>query len=80
MLESMWSSMASSIQLAAECLKNEPLPMEEKEGEKANSMEGLEIFAQAIESSEFELHGSSQYLPSSRSLNNNPLQEWIYNI
>ncbi|BES90892.1 autophagy-specific gene 2 [Nesidiocoris tenuis] len=50
MLESMWSSMASSIQLAAECLKNEPLPMEEKEGEKANSMEGLEIFAQAIES------------------------------
>ncbi|KAF6217295.1 hypothetical protein GE061_001649 [Apolygus lucorum] len=50
MLESMWSSMASSIQLAAECLKNEPPPPEDKESENVNNMEGLEIFAQAIES------------------------------
>uniref|UniRef100_A0A146KUZ5 Autophagy-related protein 2 n=1 Tax=Lygus hesperus TaxID=30085 RepID=A0A146KUZ5_LYGHE len=50
MLESMWSSMASSIQLAAECLKNEPPPPEDKEGGNVNNMEGLEIFAQAIES------------------------------
>jgi autophagy-related protein 2 len=48
MLESMWSSMSSSMQLAQECL--------EKEGElpnlmaaQANTMEGLERFAHTIE-------------------------------
>jgi autophagy-related protein 2 len=48
MLESMWSSMSSSMQLAQECL--------EKEGElpnlltaQANPMEGLERFAHTIE-------------------------------
>lgn len=50
MLESMWSSMASSIQLAAECLKQDSNSTDEKEPESENMMEGLEIFAHAIES------------------------------
>lgn len=45
MLESMWSSMSSSMQLAQDCL--------EKEGETpllpANTIEGLERFAQLID-------------------------------
>lgn len=50
MLESMWSSMSSSMQLAQECLENE-------KGEdtptlaSGGSMEGLEKFAQTIDNS-----------------------------
>lgn len=50
MLESMWSSMSSSMQLAQECLeKNE----EEAAAASANTsnMEGLEKFAQTIDNS-----------------------------
>lgn len=46
MFESMWSSMSSSMQLAAECMKQNP--PEEKENE---TMEGLEMFARTIDSS-----------------------------
>lgn len=49
MLESMWSSMSSSIQLAQECLeKNED---EENAAAATSSMEGLEKFAQTIDNS-----------------------------
>lgn len=51
MLESMWSSMSSSMQLAQECLeKNEE---EEAAAASANaaSLEGLETFAQTIDNS-----------------------------
>lgn len=51
MLESMWSSMSSSMQLAQECLeKNED---EEAAAASANTsnMEGLEKFAQTIDNS-----------------------------
>ncbi|XP_063242394.1 autophagy-related protein 2 homolog A [Bacillus rossius redtenbacheri] len=44
MLESMWSSMSSSMQLAEECLKEQCL-----QGE-AEPLQGLEMFAQAIDS------------------------------
>ncbi|KAK9497547.1 hypothetical protein O3M35_004247 [Rhynocoris fuscipes] len=50
MLESMWSSMVSSIQLAAECLKHDPPVQEGAEQESDSNMDGLEIFAHAIES------------------------------
>lgn len=53
MLESMWSSMSSSMQLAQECLeKNEG---DEHVAASANTpnMEGLEKFAQTIDNSEF---------------------------
>lgn len=46
MLESMWSSMSSSMQLAAECLQEEAGPQE------SNPVEGIEMFAHAIDSSE----------------------------
>lgn len=46
MLESMWSSMSSSMQLAAECLR------EEEATPDAHPVEGIEMFAQAIDSSE----------------------------
>lgn len=48
MLESMWSSMSSSMQLAEECLKNE-----KKEGkeDETSTFEGIEHFAQTIDSS-----------------------------
>lgn len=49
MLESMWSSMSSSMQLAQECLeKNEDA---EFEMPSSSSMEGLEKFAQTIDNS-----------------------------
>lgn len=51
MFESMWSSMASSIQLAAECLKHESTTQDGAEQEGDTNMDGLEIFAHAIESS-----------------------------
>lgn len=44
MLESMWSSMSSSMQLAAECLKEEDGPQE------SHPVEGIEMFAHAIDS------------------------------
>ncbi|CAH2045147.1 unnamed protein product, partial [Iphiclides podalirius] len=44
MLESMWSSMSSSMQLAAECLREEAGPQE------SNPVEGIEMFAHAIDS------------------------------
>ncbi|CAK1550463.1 unnamed protein product [Leptosia nina] len=44
MLESMWSSMSSSMQLAAECLRDEAGPQE------TNPVEGIEMFAHAIDS------------------------------
>mgnify|MGYP007092088288 CR=1 FL=1 len=49
MLESMWSSMSSSMQLAQECLeKNE----DEEAATASSNMEGLEKFAQTIDNSE----------------------------
>ncbi|XP_059053209.1 autophagy-related protein 2 homolog A isoform X2 [Achroia grisella] len=44
MLESMWSSMSSSMQLAADCLRDEDVPQE------TNPVEGIEMFAHAIDS------------------------------
>ncbi|XP_028161137.1 autophagy-related protein 2 homolog A-like isoform X2 [Ostrinia furnacalis] len=44
MLESMWSSMSSSMQLAAECLREEDGPQE------TNPVEGIEMFAHTIDS------------------------------
>ncbi|XP_028031335.1 autophagy-related protein 2 homolog A isoform X2 [Bombyx mandarina] len=44
MLESMWSSMSSSMQLAAECLRDEDGPQE------THAVEGIEMFAHAIDS------------------------------
>ncbi|XP_053613848.1 autophagy-related protein 2 homolog A [Plodia interpunctella] len=44
MLESMWSSMSSSMQLAAECLREEDGPQD------TNPVEGIEMFAHAIDS------------------------------
>ncbi|KAF9799821.1 hypothetical protein SFRURICE_011137 [Spodoptera frugiperda] len=44
MLESMWSSMSSSMQLAAECLKEEVGPQD------SQPVEGIEMFAHAIDS------------------------------
>lgn len=52
MLESMWSSMSSSMQLAQECLERNG--DEEAAAATANTpMEGLEKFAQTIDNSEF---------------------------
>ncbi|XP_075983297.1 autophagy-related 2 isoform X2 [Anticarsia gemmatalis] len=45
MLESMWSSMSSSMQLAAECLREEDGPRDE-----SHPVEGIEMFAHAIDS------------------------------
>lgn len=42
-------SMTTSIQLAQECLRQEPSPGEEQ-ADAAQSFEGLEAFAQTIES------------------------------
>ncbi|KAL4717909.1 hypothetical protein ACJJTC_001327, partial [Scirpophaga incertulas] len=44
MLESMWSSMSSSMQLAAECLREEDGPKDSR------PVEGIEMFAHAIDS------------------------------
>jgi autophagy-related protein 2 len=51
MLESMWSSMSSSMQLAQECLeKNEDAEFEIPSN---SNLEGLEKFAQTIDNSKF---------------------------
>lgn len=52
MFESMWNSMSNSMQLAAECLQQ---TVDDKETENANLMEGLELFANAIDSGEYTL-------------------------
>lgn len=52
MLESMWDSMSSSMQLAQECLERN----EEEDASDLNdpsNMDGLEKFAQTIDNSEF---------------------------
>lgn len=46
MFESMWSSMTSSMQLAQECLQEDA-----KNAGNAQPLEGVELFAQTIESS-----------------------------
>jgi hypothetical protein len=51
MFESMWSSMTSSMQLAEECLKQGS--SDGKDTEQSQPLEGLEHFAQAIDSSTF---------------------------
>lgn len=51
MFESMWSSMTSSMQLAEECLKQGS--SDGKDTEQPQPLEGLELFAQAIDSSMF---------------------------
>jgi autophagy-related protein 2 len=48
MLESMWSSMSSSMQLAQECLEKDE---DEEAAANASNMEGLESFAQTIDNS-----------------------------
>lgn len=52
MLESMWSSMSSSMQLAQECLEKNGGEDIEIEMQSPSSMEGLEKFAQTIDNSE----------------------------
>lgn len=52
MLESMWSSMSSSMQLAQECLEKKN-DCEDVVLTASNSMEGLEKFAQTIDNSKF---------------------------
>ena len=48
MLDSMFSSMTTSMQLAQECLKQGPTEGEQQ-AESAQPFEGLEMFAQTIE-------------------------------
>lgn len=50
MFESMWSSMTSSMQLAEDCLKNEKEGLSE---DNNPTFEGIERFAQTIDSSRF---------------------------
>ena len=54
------SSMTSSMQLAQECLKDPPEASEEPPA----PLEGLEMFAQTIETGESKLHVSSRYKKS----------------
>lgn len=49
MFESMWSSMTSSMQLAQECLKQDS----QNSSDNDQRLEGIERFAQAIDSSIF---------------------------
>lgn len=49
MFESMWSSMSSSMQLAQECLEREGGAAESPSAAPANTIEGLEKFAQIID-------------------------------
>lgn len=48
MLDSMFHSMTTSLQLAQECLKQEPSEGEQQ-ADSATPFEGLEMFAQTIE-------------------------------
>lgn len=65
MIESMWSSMTSSMQLAEDCLKKERDISKEDEGLK---FEGIERFAQTIDSSIFFTH-KYYFLPKKLLLN-----------
>lgn len=58
MIESMWSSMTSSMQLAADCLKNE----RDNSNEGGQTFEGIESFAQTIDSSKYKIVISLDYL------------------
>lgn len=51
MIESMWSSVCSSMQLAQDCMEKEDFVPPQVE-QAANAMEGLERFAQIIDNSE----------------------------
>lgn len=51
-LESMWSSMSSSMQLAQDCLGNEDLELG-RDVQESNAMEGLERVAQTIDNGLF---------------------------
>lgn len=51
MLESMWSSMSSSMQLAQECLEKNQEEEAAAASASASNMEGLEKFAQTIDNS-----------------------------
>lgn len=50
MFESMWSSMTSSMQLAQECMKQDQTS---SAADNAQPLEGIERFAQIIDSSKF---------------------------
>lgn len=52
MFESMWSSMSNSMQLAQECMRQENL----NAVDSAQPLEGIEKFAQLIESSKTQKH------------------------
>ena len=52
MLESMWSSMSSSLQLAQECLEKNESEDVEIGMQSPSNMDGLERFAQTIDNSE----------------------------
>lgn len=58
MLESMWSSMSSSMQLAQECLEKNGSEDNEIEMQSPSNMEGLEKFAQTIDNSKLHLFAS----------------------
>ncbi len=49
MIDSMFSSMTTSMQLAQDCLKQQPSEGEEQ-ADTAKTFEGLDMFAQTIES------------------------------
>ena len=55
MLESMFSSMTSSLELAQECLRQDPTEGEQH-AETAQPFEGLEMFAMTIEAGKQSYH------------------------
>lgn len=71
MFESMWSSMTSSMQLAQECLQQDTSNIG-----NGQPLEGVEMFAQTIDSSRrFHLHRILKFLSS---INNFSLFIYIY--
>lgn len=63
MLESMWSSMSSSMQLAQECLEKNGSEDNETEMQSQSNMEGLEKFAQTIDNSKI-IHTANYIKPN----------------
>lgn len=63
MLESMWSSMSSSMQLAQECLEKNGSEDNETEMQSQSNMEGLEKFAQTIDNSKI-IHAANYNKPN----------------
>lgn len=57
MFESMWSSMTNSMQLAQECMKQDSL----NSADVAQPLEGIEKFAQMIDSSELKRVNSGKF-------------------